>query len=62
MEKPVTTPDFTCTCGRPVDVTRRVGGTVFIWHSCGTHSIGILATDEKHAIALWNAERQRRAA
>lgn len=53
---------FTCDCGNPVNVTRRVGGAVLIWHysrTCG--SVGVNARNEAEALAFWTAERQRRA-
>lgn len=58
----MTQTDFTCPCGRHVDVTRLVGGRVHIWHVCNDWSGGILAHDEQHARELWTAEQQRAAA
>lgn len=59
----MTHPDFTCRCGRHVDVTRLIGGRAVLWHACDSGlSYGISADTEDRLHELWTAERQRRAA
>lgn len=59
----MTHPDFTCACGRLVDVVRRAGNGPLLWHYCAFGGASdITARDEAELLALWTAERQRKAA
>lgn len=56
----MTHPDFTCTCGNPVEVFPSATPRPRLWHTCRDWSGGASAPTLPELAEFWNAEKQRK--